>query len=61
MSERLDKIVTSFKEGMFEVDEYQQWDKDLTMIMTEAAKKFETESSIWWSPKLHHAYLSVKF
>ena len=33
----------------------------MTTIMTESAKKFETESSIWWSPDLHFAHLGVKY
>ena len=33
----------------------------MTTIMTELAKKFETNSIIWWSPDLHFAHLGVKY
>ena len=61
MVERLDDIVNRYKEGKFEIDEYQKWDRNMTMIMTETAKKFKTNNRVWWSPDLHHAYLGVKY
>lgn len=61
MMERLDEIVNKFKQGYLDEEGYQEWDKDMTNIMTETAKKFKTNNNIWWSPDLHHAHLGVKY
>ena len=58
---RIQAIVELYKKGFFDNEEYQEWDKTMTMIMTEAAKKCEVESKIWWSPELHFAHLGVKY
>ena len=59
MMDRLERITDSYNQGCFDREGYQEWDRDMTTIMTESAKKFETESSIWWSPDLHFAHLGV--
>ena len=59
--ERLDRIINEYKGGNFDSNEYQEWDRELTTLMTESAKKFKQRETVWWSPELHHAYLGVKF